>query len=80
MIERTAPIIFCVCVRFTITELEKSLMDNISDVYFFCILRGKKFEKRHIELFTDLSSPVSEDQLEIIIANLKKTGISLQFL
>lgn len=40
---------------------------------------GKKFEKRHIELFTDLSSPVSEDQLEIIIANLKKTGISLQF-
>ncbi|XP_048809283.1 X-ray repair cross-complementing protein 5 isoform X2 [Lagopus muta] len=40
---------------------------------------GKKFEKRHIELFTDLSSPVSEDQLEIIIANLKKTGTSLQF-
>uniref|UniRef100_A0A8C0HQX4 X-ray repair cross-complementing protein 5 n=1 Tax=Buteo japonicus TaxID=224669 RepID=A0A8C0HQX4_9AVES len=39
---------------------------------------GKKYEKRHIELFTDLSSPVSEDQLEIIIANLKKTGISLQ--
>ncbi|KAM4775891.1 X-ray repair cross-complementing protein 5 isoform 2-T2 [Cyanocitta cristata] len=40
---------------------------------------GKKYEKRHIELFTDLSSPVSEDQLGIIIANLKKTGISLQF-
>ncbi|XP_015724172.1 X-ray repair cross-complementing protein 5 [Coturnix japonica] len=40
---------------------------------------GKKFEKIHIELFTDLSSPVSEDQLEIIVANLKKTGISLQF-
>ncbi|NWV93884.1 XRCC5 protein, partial [Machaerirhynchus nigripectus] len=40
---------------------------------------GKKFEKRHIELFTDLSSPVSEDQLGIIIANLKKTEISLQF-
>ncbi|NXC45599.1 XRCC5 protein, partial [Penelope pileata] len=40
---------------------------------------GKKFEKRHIELFTDLNSPVSEDQLEIIVANLKKTGISLQF-
>ncbi|XP_009707214.1 PREDICTED: X-ray repair cross-complementing protein 5 [Cariama cristata] len=40
---------------------------------------GKKYDKRHIELFTDLSSPVSEDQLEIIIANLKKTGISLQF-
>ncbi|XP_061315432.1 X-ray repair cross-complementing protein 5 isoform X2 [Pezoporus flaviventris] len=41
---------------------------------------GKKYEKRHIELFTDLCSTVSEDQLEIIIANLKKTGISLQFL
>uniref|UniRef100_A0A663DV86 X-ray repair cross-complementing protein 5 n=1 Tax=Aquila chrysaetos chrysaetos TaxID=223781 RepID=A0A663DV86_AQUCH len=41
---------------------------------------GKKYEKRHIELFTDLSSPVSEDQLEIIIANLKKTAISLQIL
>ncbi|XP_052648004.1 X-ray repair cross-complementing protein 5 isoform X2 [Harpia harpyja] len=41
---------------------------------------GKKYEKRHIELFTDLNSPVSEDQLEIIIANLKKTGISLQIL
>ncbi|NXC93271.1 XRCC5 protein, partial [Certhia familiaris] len=40
---------------------------------------GKKYDKRHIELFTDLSSPVSEDQLGIIIANLKKTGISLQF-
>ncbi|XP_008937038.1 PREDICTED: X-ray repair cross-complementing protein 5 [Merops nubicus] len=40
---------------------------------------GKKYEKKHIELFTDLSSPVSEDQLEIIIDNLKKTGISLQF-
>ncbi|KFO69669.1 X-ray repair cross-complementing protein 5, partial [Cuculus canorus] len=40
---------------------------------------GKKYEKRHIELFTDLSSPVSDDQLEIIVDNLKKTGISLQF-
>ncbi|NXY20643.1 XRCC5 protein, partial [Atrichornis clamosus] len=40
---------------------------------------GKKYEKRHIELFTDLNSPVSEDDLKIIIANLKKTGISLQF-
>ncbi|XP_025951237.2 X-ray repair cross-complementing protein 5 isoform X1 [Dromaius novaehollandiae] len=40
---------------------------------------GKKYTKTHIELFTDLSSPVSEDQLEIIIANLKKTGSLLQF-
>ncbi|XP_058388942.1 X-ray repair cross-complementing protein 5 [Diceros bicornis minor] len=40
---------------------------------------GKKFEKRHIEVFTDLSSPFSKDQLDIIIHNLKKSGISLQF-
>ncbi|XP_036714397.1 X-ray repair cross-complementing protein 5 [Balaenoptera musculus] len=40
---------------------------------------GKKFEKRHIEVFTDLSSPFSGDQLDIIIHNLKKSGISLQF-
>uniref|UniRef100_A0ACB8G2Q2 X-ray repair cross-complementing protein 5 n=1 Tax=Sphaerodactylus townsendi TaxID=933632 RepID=A0ACB8G2Q2_9SAUR len=40
---------------------------------------GKKYDKRHIEVFTDLSSPFSEDQLDIIVNNLKKTGISLQF-
>ncbi|XP_045415219.1 X-ray repair cross-complementing protein 5 [Lemur catta] len=40
---------------------------------------GKKFEKRHIEVFTDLSSPFSKDQLDIIIHNLRKSGISLQF-
>lgn len=40
---------------------------------------GKKYEKLHIAVFTDLSSPFSEDQLEIIIANLKKGGITLQF-
>uniref|UniRef100_A0A8C8Y995 X-ray repair cross-complementing protein 5 n=1 Tax=Panthera leo TaxID=9689 RepID=A0A8C8Y995_PANLE len=40
---------------------------------------GKKFEKRHIEVFTDLSSPFSQDQLDIIIHNLEKSGISLQF-
>nr|XP_060629911.1 X-ray repair cross-complementing protein 5 isoform X1 [Anolis sagrei ordinatus] len=40
---------------------------------------GKKYEKLHIEVFTDLGSPFSEDQLDVIIANLKKTGISLQF-
>ncbi|XP_077176713.1 X-ray repair cross-complementing protein 5 [Paroedura picta] len=40
---------------------------------------GKKYDKRHIEVFTDLSSPFSEDQLDIIVANMKKTGISLQF-
>lgn len=30
-------------------------------------------------MFTDLSSPFSKDQLDIIIHNLKKSGISLQF-
>ncbi|XP_045709630.1 X-ray repair cross-complementing protein 5 [Phyllostomus hastatus] len=40
---------------------------------------GKKFEKRHIEVFTDLSSPFSKDQLDIIIHNLRKSNISLQF-
>ncbi|XP_036772056.2 X-ray repair cross-complementing protein 5 isoform X1 [Manis pentadactyla] len=40
---------------------------------------GKKFERRHIEVFTDLSSPFSKDRLDTIINNLKITGISLQF-
>ncbi|XP_044159821.1 X-ray repair cross-complementing protein 5 [Bufo gargarizans] len=40
---------------------------------------GKKYEKLHIAVLTDLSSPFTEDQLEIIIANLKKAGITLQF-
>ncbi|XP_051046391.1 X-ray repair cross-complementing protein 5 [Phodopus roborovskii] len=40
---------------------------------------GKKFGRKHIEVFTDLSSPFSQDQLDVIICNLKKSGISLQF-
>ncbi|XP_027631116.1 X-ray repair cross-complementing protein 5 [Tupaia chinensis] len=40
---------------------------------------GKKFEKRHIEMFTDLSSPFSKEHLDIIIHHLKKSEISLQF-
>uniref|UniRef100_A0A6I8SM68 X-ray repair cross-complementing protein 5 n=1 Tax=Xenopus tropicalis TaxID=8364 RepID=A0A6I8SM68_XENTR len=40
---------------------------------------GKKYERLHIAVFSDLSSPFSVDQLEVIIANLKKAGISLQF-
>lgn len=40
---------------------------------------GKKFNKRHIEVFTDLSSPFSKDQLDTIICNLRNSGISLQF-
>lgn len=40
---------------------------------------GKKYEKLHIAVLTDLSCPFTEDQLEIIIANLKKAGVTLQF-
>ncbi|CAH2305156.1 X-ray repair cross-complementing 5 [Pelobates cultripes] len=40
---------------------------------------GKKYEKLHIAVFTDLSSPFSPDEVEIIVANLKKAGITLQF-
>ncbi|XP_044526676.1 X-ray repair cross-complementing protein 5 [Gracilinanus agilis] len=40
---------------------------------------GKKFERKHIEVFTDLSSPFSKDQMDIIISNLKRSDISLQF-
>ncbi|XP_067843025.1 X-ray repair cross-complementing protein 5 isoform X2 [Heptranchias perlo] len=40
---------------------------------------GKKYEKLHIAVFTDLNSPFSSDQLDVIIDNMKKAGISLQF-
>ncbi|XP_053328065.1 X-ray repair cross-complementing protein 5 [Spea bombifrons] len=40
---------------------------------------GKKFEKLHIAVFTDLSSPFVADQVEVIVANLKQAGITLQF-
>ncbi|KAG8559938.1 hypothetical protein GDO81_017496 [Engystomops pustulosus] len=40
---------------------------------------GKKYDKLHIAVLSDLSSPFTQDQLEIIIANLKKAGITLQF-
>ncbi|XP_064419967.1 X-ray repair cross-complementing protein 5 isoform X4 [Latimeria chalumnae] len=40
---------------------------------------GKKYEQLHIAAFTDLNSPFSTDQLDIITANLKRAGISLQF-
>ncbi|XP_075687140.1 X-ray repair cross-complementing protein 5-like [Rhinoderma darwinii] len=41
---------------------------------------GKKYEKLHIAVLSDLSSSFTEDQLEIIVANLRKAGITLQFL
>uniref|UniRef100_A0A8C6RZS7 X-ray repair cross-complementing protein 5 n=1 Tax=Nannospalax galili TaxID=1026970 RepID=A0A8C6RZS7_NANGA len=61
------------------------LLEDIEKISFFLnvaihfVRLGKKFERKHIEVFTDLSSPFSQDQLDIIIHNLKKSGISLQF-
>ncbi|MFT7807995.1 X-ray repair cross-complementing protein 5 isoform X1 [Arapaima gigas] len=40
---------------------------------------GKKYERLNIALLTDLQSPVSDDQLNTIIGNLKRAGITLQF-
>uniref|UniRef100_A0A8C6UUQ4 X-ray repair cross-complementing protein 5 n=1 Tax=Neogobius melanostomus TaxID=47308 RepID=A0A8C6UUQ4_9GOBI len=41
--------------------------------------KGKKFERLIIAVLTDLSTQASPDNLDIIIENLKKAGISLQF-
>ncbi|XP_036425579.1 X-ray repair cross-complementing protein 5 [Colossoma macropomum] len=40
---------------------------------------GKKFERLNISLLTDLNTPTCADQLDVIITNLKKAGITLQF-
>ncbi|XP_060786317.1 X-ray repair cross-complementing protein 5 [Neoarius graeffei] len=40
---------------------------------------GKKYEKLNIAILTDLNTPTCADQLDIIIGNLKKAGITLQF-
>ncbi|KAM6985110.1 X-ray repair cross-complementing protein 5-like [Aplochiton taeniatus] len=40
---------------------------------------GKKYDRLNIAILTDLNSQVSPDQLDIIIGNLKKAGITLQF-
>ncbi|KPP56858.1 hypothetical protein Z043_125482, partial [Scleropages formosus] len=40
---------------------------------------GKKYERLNIAMLTDLQSPVSDDQLDTIIRNLKRAGITLQF-
>ncbi|XP_078083891.1 X-ray repair cross-complementing protein 5-like [Mustelus asterias] len=40
---------------------------------------GKKYEKLHIAVFTDLNSPFSSDQLDVITTSMKKFGITLQF-
>uniref|UniRef100_A0AAY4AZ94 X-ray repair cross-complementing protein 5 n=1 Tax=Denticeps clupeoides TaxID=299321 RepID=A0AAY4AZ94_9TELE len=41
---------------------------------------GKKYDRLNVALLTDLNFPVSADQLDIIIGNLKRAGITLQFL
>ncbi|KAF7709735.1 X-ray repair cross-complementing protein 5 isoform X2 [Silurus meridionalis] len=40
---------------------------------------GKKYEKLNIAVLTDLNTPTCTDQLDIIIGNLKRAGITLQF-
>ncbi|XP_072436176.1 X-ray repair cross-complementing protein 5 isoform X1 [Chiloscyllium punctatum] len=40
---------------------------------------GKKYDKLHIAVFTDLNSPFSSDQFDAIISSMKKFGITLQF-
>uniref|UniRef100_A0AAY4AZC7 Ku domain-containing protein n=1 Tax=Denticeps clupeoides TaxID=299321 RepID=A0AAY4AZC7_9TELE len=40
---------------------------------------GKKYDRLNVALLTDLNFPVSADQLDIIIGNLKRAGITLQF-
>ncbi|KAG5833891.1 hypothetical protein ANANG_G00280720 [Anguilla anguilla] len=40
---------------------------------------GKKYDRLNIVLLTDLCSQTSADQLDAIIANMKRAGITLQF-
>lgn len=47
-------------------------------LFFFS--RGKKYDRLNIVLLTDLNIKASSDQLDIIIENLKKDDITLQFL
>uniref|UniRef100_UPI003AAF9E49 X-ray repair cross-complementing protein 5 n=1 Tax=Centroberyx gerrardi TaxID=166262 RepID=UPI003AAF9E49 len=40
---------------------------------------GKKYDGLNIALLTDLSTPVNPDDLDVIIENLNKAGVALQF-
>lgn len=42
--------------------------------------RGKKFDRLNIALLTDLSKQANPDDLDVIIENLKRADITLQFL
>lgn len=44
------------------------------------LFRGKKYDRLNVVLLTDLNIQASSDQLDIIIENLKKEDITLQFL
>lgn len=44
------------------------------------LFRGKKYDRLNIVLLTDLNIQASSDQLDIIIENLRKDDITLQFL
>lgn len=52
----------------------------LSDFVCFVFSRGKKYDRLNIVLLTDLNIKASSDQLDIIIENLKKDDITLQFL
>lgn len=52
----------------------------INAVILGFLSRGKKCECLNIVLLTDLNIHASSDQLDIIIENLKKDDITLQFL
>ncbi|XP_037542319.1 X-ray repair cross-complementing protein 5 [Nematolebias whitei] len=41
--------------------------------------RGKKYDRLSIILLTDLNAAASSDNLDVIVENLKKAGITLQF-
>ncbi|KAM8856741.1 X-ray repair cross-complementing protein 5-like [Spinachia spinachia] len=41
--------------------------------------QGKKCDRVNISLLTDLNTPASSEQLDVIIENLKKANITLQF-
>ncbi|KAM3861942.1 X-ray repair cross-complementing protein 5-like [Diretmus argenteus] len=40
---------------------------------------GKKYDRLNIALLTDLSTQASPDQMDVVVENLKRDGITLQF-
>lgn len=54
------------------------LFCSVTEIMFR--FRGKKYDRLNIVLLTDLNTGASADHLDVIIENLKKDGITLQFL